>query len=110
MRRFAFILVATTVALAPYLARSEDTEQSTAQAAALTVAVAAPRTLEWPVTIPASGRLAAWHEAVIAAEVSGLKISDVRADVGTAVKKRRSARPVRRRDLSSGTGTTEGHR
>ncbi|MBY2952190.1 efflux RND transporter periplasmic adaptor subunit [Rhizobium leguminosarum] len=87
MRRFAFILVATTVALTPYLARSEDTEQSTAQAAALTVAVAAPRTLEWPVTIPASGRLAAWHEAVIAAEVSGLKISDVRADVGTAVKK-----------------------
>ncbi|MES4993540.1 efflux RND transporter periplasmic adaptor subunit [Agrobacterium radiobacter] len=87
MRRFSLILVATTVALTPYLARSEDAEQSSTQAAALTVAVAAPQTLGWPVTIPASGRFAAWHEAVIAVEVSGLKIADVRADVGTEVKK-----------------------
>lgn len=87
MRRFTLILVAMTFALTPHLARSEDTEQSSAQAAALTVSVAAAQTLAWPVTIPASGRLAAWHEAVIAAEVSGLKIADVRADVGTEVKK-----------------------
>ncbi|WLR95358.1 efflux RND transporter periplasmic adaptor subunit (plasmid) [Shinella zoogloeoides] len=74
------------LALAPPVWAQEDT-QATAGAAALTVTVTKPQISRWPVLIPASGRLAAWHEAVIAAEVSGLRIIDVKADVGTAVKK-----------------------
>ncbi|MBP1861479.1 efflux RND transporter periplasmic adaptor subunit [Rhizobium herbae] len=92
MRRFTFLPVVTALALTSNLAlsvtaRSQEVEQKGAQAAALTVSIARPEVSLWPVTIPASGRLAAWHEAIIAAEVSGQRIIDVRADVGTSVKK-----------------------
>ena len=92
MRRFAFLPVATVLACASCFAlsstaQSQEAEQNSAQAAALTVSVAKPEAVVWPVTIPASGRLAAWHEAVIAAEVSGQRIIDVRTDVGAFVKK-----------------------
>ncbi|WP_371878054.1 efflux RND transporter periplasmic adaptor subunit [Shinella zoogloeoides] len=92
MRRYSCALATMTIAciaglaLAPPVWAQEDT-QATAGAAALTVTVTKPQISRWPVLIPASGRLAAWHEAVIAAEVSGLRIIDVKADVGTAVKK-----------------------
>ncbi|MGI0522866.1 efflux RND transporter periplasmic adaptor subunit [Rhizobium giardinii] len=92
MRRFTFLPVITAFALTSNLAlsvtaRSQEAEQNSARAAALTVSVARPEVSLWPVTIPASGRLAAWQEAIIASEVSGQRIIDVRADVGTSVKK-----------------------
>ncbi|SEH26977.1 efflux RND transporter periplasmic adaptor subunit [Rhizobium sp. NFR12] len=67
--------------------RAQDATQTTAAAAALTVSVTKPEVSQWPVLIPASGRLAAWHEAVISAEVSGLRIIGINADVGATVKK-----------------------
>ncbi|MBP2459753.1 MULTISPECIES: efflux RND transporter periplasmic adaptor subunit [unclassified Rhizobium] len=67
--------------------RAQDATQTTAGAAALTVSVTKPEVSQWPVLIPASGRLAAWHEAVISAEVSGLRIIGINADVGATVKK-----------------------
>lgn len=67
--------------------RAQDATQTTAGAAALTVSVTKPEASQWPVLIPASGRLAAWHEAVISAEVSGLRIIGINADVGATVKK-----------------------
>ncbi|MBD8653159.1 efflux RND transporter periplasmic adaptor subunit [Rhizobium sp. CFBP 13726] len=67
--------------------RAQDATQTTAGAAALTVSVTKPEVSQWPVLIPASGRLAAWHEAVISAEVSGLRIIGINADVGETVKK-----------------------
>ena len=92
MRKSSLTTIATMVAMGSFLAlsvaaRSEDSEQATDQAAALSVTVVKPDTLRWPVTIPASGRLAAWHEATISAEVSGVKITDVNADIGSFVKK-----------------------
>ncbi|MFN7090286.1 MAG: efflux RND transporter periplasmic adaptor subunit [Allorhizobium sp.] len=83
----AAILVVTSCLALSATARSQEVGQSGNQAAALTVSVAEPEVVTWPVTIPASGRLAAWQEAIIAAEVSGQRITDVRADVGTSVKK-----------------------
>ncbi|WP_430249708.1 efflux RND transporter periplasmic adaptor subunit [Neorhizobium sp. DAR64860/K0K1] len=67
--------------------RAQDATQTTAGAAALTVSVTKSEVSQWPVLIPASGRLAAWHEAVISAEVSGLRIIGINADVGATVKK-----------------------
>ena len=67
--------------------RAQDATQTTTGAAALTVNVTKPEVSQWPVLIPASGRLAAWHEAVISAEVSGLRIIGINADVGATVKK-----------------------
>lgn len=89
MRRSAFssLAMALAVTFMPQSARSEDAAQTDSQAAALTVRVSNPQLLNWPVTIPASGRLAAWDEAVIAAEVSGFKIIDVKADIGATVEK-----------------------
>ncbi|MGV8938238.1 MAG: efflux RND transporter periplasmic adaptor subunit [Allorhizobium sp.] len=71
----------------PLASWAEDVAQTTSRTAALTVSTAKPEMLQWPVTIPASGRLAAWQEAVIAAEVSGMKITDVKVDIGNSVKK-----------------------
>ncbi len=90
MQKYVFIPAAIAVALAFTLstdARGEDSQQTTTRAAALSVNVTKPEVASWPVTIPASGRLAAWQEAVISAEVSGLRITGVNADVGSAVKK-----------------------
>jgi RND family efflux transporter MFP subunit len=46
-----------------------------------------PTIEEWPEEIVANGWLAAWREAVIASESSGLKITAVLADVGDRVSK-----------------------
>lgn len=56
------------------------------EAAALTVVVTKPTERHWPETIPASGWLKPWHEAVIAAEIGGLRVTDVLADVGSVVR------------------------
>ncbi|MBY5359292.1 efflux RND transporter periplasmic adaptor subunit [Rhizobium leguminosarum] len=56
-------------------------------AAALTVAVEKPAERQWPETVPASGWLKPWHEAISAAEVNGLRITDVLVDVGSVVTK-----------------------
>lgn len=92
MRKFSPMFPTMVLACVPYVllsfaAQSQDEQQTTKGAAALTVSVVKPEVSQWPVTIPASGRLAAWHEAVISAEVSGLRIVNVKADVGTSVKK-----------------------
>ncbi len=91
MRIPAFMPLAAALAMGSLVlapaAFSQESTESSSPAASLTVNVARPETLMWPVTIPASGRLAAWHEAVIAAEAGGMKIIDVTADVGATVKK-----------------------
>ncbi|WP_034885200.1 efflux RND transporter periplasmic adaptor subunit [Ensifer aridi] len=57
------------------------------ETAALTVAVAKPAERRWPETVPASGWLKPWHEAIIAAEIDGLRVTDVLVDVGSVVLK-----------------------
>ncbi|MDK1494573.1 efflux RND transporter periplasmic adaptor subunit [Sinorhizobium sp. 7-81] len=56
-------------------------------APALTVSVVTPATRDWPETVPASGWLKPWQEAVIASEMSGLRITEVLVDVGSVVTK-----------------------
>lgn len=54
---------------------------------ALTVRAISPIREEWREEIIANGWIVAWHEAVIASEASGLKITAVLADVGDRVTK-----------------------
>ncbi|ASY60422.1 efflux RND transporter periplasmic adaptor subunit [Sinorhizobium sp. CCBAU 05631] len=75
-----FLGVKLVSAAAPVLAQKTE-------AAALTVAVAKPAERQWPETIPASGWLKPWHEAVIAAEIDGLRVTDVLVDVGSVVSR-----------------------
>ncbi|MEQ1407405.1 efflux RND transporter periplasmic adaptor subunit [Neorhizobium sp. Rsf11] len=57
------------------------------EATALTVAVVKPTERRWAETVPANGWLQPWHEAIIASETSGLRITDVLVDVGSVVSK-----------------------
>jgi RND family efflux transporter MFP subunit len=53
---------------------------------ALTVSVVRPGGADISATLPANGNVAAWQEASIGAESNGLRLTDVRVNVGDAVK------------------------
>jgi RND family efflux transporter MFP subunit len=55
--------------------------------AALTVTLVSPSSSDWPEQFAANGSIAAWQESVIGAEVSGLKLDEVFANVGETVTK-----------------------
>lgn len=55
--------------------------------AALTVTTVKPKAEKWPLTLAANGGLAAWQDAVIAAETGGLRITDLFVDVGAVVRR-----------------------
>ncbi|AMK76599.1 MULTISPECIES: efflux RND transporter periplasmic adaptor subunit [Methylomonas] len=48
---------------------------------------AVPQWRQWPTTIEASGPIAAWQEAVIGAQQSGLRLIEVNVNVGDQVKR-----------------------
>jgi RND family efflux transporter MFP subunit len=54
---------------------------------ALTVALASPQQANWPQTLAANGNVMAWQEAIIGAELSGLRVTEVLVNVGDAVKR-----------------------
>ncbi|KQW57586.1 efflux RND transporter periplasmic adaptor subunit [Variovorax sp. Root411] len=54
---------------------------------ALTVTVARPEATELMLTLAANGNVAAWQEAVVGSESNGLKLAEVRVNVGDVVKK-----------------------
>lgn len=64
-----------------------DPKQAPATKSALTVAVVKPRLMDLDKRLSASGGLFAWQEASVGAEVGGLRIVDLRANVGDVVKK-----------------------
>ena len=55
--------------------------------AALTVTAVQPQTNALGLQVNANGNIAPWQEAIIGAEVNGLKLIEVRANVGDVVKK-----------------------
>ena len=54
---------------------------------ALTVTLTQGTRAEVPVQLAANGSVAAWQEAILGAEVNGLRLAEVRAQVGDAVKR-----------------------
>lgn len=54
---------------------------------ALTVQLVTPQRANWPQQISANGSIAAWQEVVISAEVSGLRLVEVAAQVGDRVRR-----------------------
>lgn len=55
--------------------------------AALTVTTSKIRSLEWHSSLQASGDIVAWQEAIIGAQLTGLRLVDVLVDVGDSVTK-----------------------
>lgn len=82
-RRLVPLLVVLSVA--PTSAQDKKTAPAAAKPA-LTVTVVTPQQSELPLTLSANGNIAAWQETVIGAEVNGLRLSDVRVNVGDVVK------------------------
>lgn len=74
---------------APAAAAVQDSPNGAASAPrpALTVSVTTPQQGNWPVTIAANGSIAAWQEVSIGAEAQGLRLTEVRANVGDRVKR-----------------------
>ena len=65
----------------------DKTGEAGASKPALTVTVARPQTSELPITLAANGNVAAWQEASIGSESNGLRLAEVRVNVGDVVKK-----------------------
>ncbi|NMG76996.1 efflux RND transporter periplasmic adaptor subunit [Aromatoleum diolicum] len=54
---------------------------------ALTVRPVSPAPVTWAKAISASGSITAWQETIVGSEIGGLRIAEVRANVGDKVKK-----------------------
>ncbi|NJD08199.1 MAG: efflux RND transporter periplasmic adaptor subunit [Methylococcaceae bacterium] len=85
----AALIILTSVGL---VAARTDLASTSAEAApparpVLSVTVVEPRSQELPLTLTANGSISAWQEAVIGAEVSGLRLAEVKVQVGDAVRK-----------------------
>ncbi len=70
-------------------ARAADDAKQAAAAPkpALTVSVAQPESGDFPLRISANGSIAAWQEASIGTEANGLRLADVKVNVGDTVKR-----------------------
>jgi len=80
------------LALATLLAACGDKEEAAKKTAApskpaLTVAIVTPQQAMLPLTLAANGNLAAWQEALVGAEGSGLRIAEVLVNVGDRVRR-----------------------
>jgi RND family efflux transporter MFP subunit len=65
---------------------AKDTKEAKPKAA-LTVSVTQPQPAEWPRSIPANGSIAAWQEAIVGTEAGGLRLMEVRVNVGDVVRR-----------------------
>ena len=54
---------------------------------ALTISIVKPQWVSMPATIRANGNIAAWQEASIGSQVGGLRVAEVRVNVGDIVKR-----------------------
>lgn len=62
------------------------TDAKAAPKPALTVTSAQPQPTRLPIMLAANGNIVAWQEAIIGSESNGLRLTDVRANVGDVVK------------------------
>lgn len=62
-------------------------EPATAARPALTVTTTQPQRMTLPQKISANGNIAAWQEAIIGTEANGLRLAEVRVNVGDTVKR-----------------------
>lgn len=53
----------------------------------LSVNVTKPQVADWPVRLSANGNIVAWQEAIIGAEANGLRLTELRANIGDQVKR-----------------------
>jgi len=67
--------------------RADAKEEKAAPRPALSVTTTRPATTSLPISLTANGSIAAWQDAVIGSESNGLRLNEVRVNVGDVVKK-----------------------
>ncbi len=79
---------AALLALAPHSNAADDKQDKAAPVKpALTVTTTKPAAASLPIKLAANGNVAAWQEAVIGSELAGLRLTEVRVNVGDLVQK-----------------------
>jgi len=81
----AVLIVGTVAAFS--VRAADDKKAASGPKAALTVTVTQPLTAKLPLKITANGSIAAWQEASVGTEANGLRLAEVRANVGDVVKR-----------------------
>ncbi len=87
MRRLFILLLLPALAACGKSADQSAAGKTASAKPALTVTLTMPQRVEWPQVLPANGNVAAWQEAVIGAEVSNLRLTEVKVNVGDRVAK-----------------------
>jgi RND family efflux transporter MFP subunit len=82
----AAVIVAGTVGVL-VSSNAADDQKAAAPRPALTVTTAKPEQSRLPLSLAANGNVAAWQEAVIGSESNGLRLQDVKVNVGDVVRK-----------------------
>lgn len=67
--------------------RATAKDEKPAPRPALSVTTARPATTNLPINLTANGSIAAWQEAIVGSESNGLRLAEVRVNVGDVVKK-----------------------
>lgn len=86
----ALAALAAALGLAFAVQAASDAPAAPASAAAkpaLTVTATQPATERWPVSVAANGNVAAWQEASVGTEAQGLRLTEVRVQVGERVRR-----------------------
>jgi len=78
---------ALTAAVAGLALAQDKPAASAAAKPALTVTVTTPQSGRWPAVVAANGNITAWQEAIIGAEAQGLRLTEVRVNVGDRVQR-----------------------
>ena len=82
---FAAIAVAIAALLSKPAADSGG-QKTTAARPAMTVTAVRPAEAELPIRLAANGNIAAWQEAIVGSEANGLRLAEVRVNVGDQVQ------------------------
>ncbi|MBA3931117.1 MAG: efflux transporter periplasmic adaptor subunit, partial [Xanthomonas sp.] len=90
--RIALVLagVAVVAVLLTGVAGGDDPVEASASAspaAVLSVTVTRPQLATLPIRVPATGNISAWQEASVGAEADGLRLTEVRVNVGDSVQR-----------------------
>lgn len=87
MNRFLVALSCVACALAALAAHAADDKKAPAPKAALSVLAVQPQSSTLALKITANGSIAAWQEASVGSEANGLRLAEVRVNVGDVVKR-----------------------
>lgn len=80
------VLCAIGIAMFSGKPEAKEEKQVAAPRPALTVTTTTPSEASLPIRLAANGNIAAWQEAIIGSESNGLRLVEVRANVGDTVK------------------------